>query len=82
MQELSGDDLAAPVARKPGAENMLSVGDRVLLNDKGRQRFKGNIDRRGVVTSVSSTRSAYRIRWDGQTTADFLHWSYVVRDVG
>ena len=74
--------LILPSARIPDPKETLNVGDRVRLNDRGRQRFKEGIDRRGVVVSVSSTKSAYRVRWDNLAAADYLHWSYLVRDSG
>jgi hypothetical protein len=66
----------------PDAEPALKTGDKVRLNETGRQRFKKNLDRRGVVIAMSSTGTAYRVRWDNQAVADFLHWSYLMRDDG
>ena len=64
----------------PDAEPAFKVGDKVRLNERGRQRFKKNLDRRGVVMAMSSTRTAYRVRWDNHAVADFLHASYLMRD--
>jgi hypothetical protein len=64
----------------PDAEPALKIGDKVRLNERGRQRFKKNLDRRGVVIAMSSTRTAYRVRWDDQAVAYSLHGSYLMRD--
>ena len=76
--------LADPMPRlrtiAPDAEPAFKVGDKVRLNATGRQRFRKNLDRRGEVIAMSSTRTAYRVRWDNQAVADFLHWSYLTRD--
>ena len=71
---------SGPASVRPKDEEALSVGDRVRLNKRGRQRFRVDLDRRGLVITVSQTKSAYKIRWDGQSTAEYLHWSYVTRD--
>jgi hypothetical protein len=71
---------SSPASVRPNAEEALSVGDRVRLNKRGTQRFRVDVDRRGLVISVSQTKSAYKIRWDGQSTAEYLDWSYVARD--
>ena len=72
--------VSGSASRRPKAEETLTVGDRVRLSDRGRQRFRIDLDRRGLVITVSQTRSAYKIRWNGQSTAEYLHWSYVARD--
>jgi hypothetical protein len=59
----------------------LNVGDRVQLSDRARLSFRGDLDRCGVVVSISHTNSAYKIRWDGKKTEEFVHWSYLKRDV-
>jgi hypothetical protein len=71
-----------PRLRTPAAdaEPVFQTGDKVRLNARGRQRFRKNLDRRGLVIAVSSTRTAYRVRWDNQAVADFLHASYLMRD--
>jgi hypothetical protein len=58
----------------------LGIGDRVRLSDQGRKSFMRTPDRRGTVVSVSSTQTRYRVRWDGQTGAEFIHRTYLESD--
>ena len=71
---------AQPPAKGPNSGNAFGIGDKVKLSDRGQQRFREHLDRRGLVVAVSATKTSYRIRWDNFKTAEFLHWSYLTRD--
>ena len=57
-------------------------GDQVRLSELGRLSFSKSPNRRGSVVRVASTQTRYRVRWEGQTTAEYVHWTYLELDAG
>ena len=52
------------------------VGTQVELSDLGRRHSK-RPDRRGVVIAASKTGTSFRVRWEAQKTADFVHRTFL-----
>jgi hypothetical protein len=58
------------------------IGDQVRLSELGRLSFSKSPDRRGRVVRVASTQTRYRVQWQGQVTAEYVHWTYLELDAG
>jgi hypothetical protein len=58
------------------------IGDQVRLSDLGRLSFSKSPNRRGRVVRVASTQTRYRVQWQGQVTAEYVHWTYLELDAG
>lgn len=63
---------------KPKRE--FAVGDRVRLTEVGRLSFSKSPNRLGTIIRAGATQSRYRVQWDGQATAEYIHWTYLELD--
>ena len=52
------------------------LGARVRLSELGRKNSKYP-DKQGTIVGISRTGSAYRVRWAGLKSADYVHWSFL-----
>ena len=56
------------------------IGDQVRLSKLGQTSFARTPDRRGKVVRVAETRTRYRVQWEGQAGAEYIHWTYLELD--
>lgn len=52
------------------------LGARVRLSELGRKNSRYP-DKQGTIVGISKTGSAYRVRWAGLKTADYVHRSFL-----
>lgn len=52
----------------------IGPGMQVRLSELGRKKSR-TPDKRGVVIAASRSGTSFRVQWEQQKTADFVHWS-------
>ncbi len=58
---------------------IFAIGDCVKLSELGRLSFSKSPDRRGTVVRIAPSQTRCRVQWEGQVTAEYVHWSYLER---